>query len=86
MRRRDVIGLLGGATAWPFTAQAQQPMPVIGLLGTSSPYRLRAFREGLGEIGYTEGRNVVIDYHRAEGGNERLPSLAADLRREWPAD
>lgn len=67
MRRREFLGALGGAAAtWPLIARAQQPvMPVIGLLGSESPEwytnRLRAFREGLGETGYVEGRNVTID-------------------------
>src|SRR5262245_58247684 len=87
IRRRHVITLLGGAAAaWPLAARGQpSEIPVIGLLGTSSPYRLRAFREGLGESGYTEGRNVMIDYRRAEGVNEHLPSLAADLVRKQVA-
>jgi putative tryptophan/tyrosine transport system substrate-binding protein len=87
VKRRGFITLVGGAAvAWPLPARAQpSEMPVIGLLGTSSPYRLRAFREGLGQTDYTEGRNVMIDYHRAEGSNERLPFLAADLVRKQVA-
>jgi putative tryptophan/tyrosine transport system substrate-binding protein len=86
MRRREFIGLIGGLAAFPLTARAQQgSMPVVGFLGTSSPelfaQPLRAFREGLRETGYVEGRNVGIEFRWANGQNDRLPELAADLVR-----
>src|SRR4051794_37507481 len=87
MRRRDFVTLLGGAAAvWPFAAQAQQPsVPVIGFLSSVSPdgytERLRGFRQGLKDTGYSEGENVAIEYLWAEGELERLPALAADLVR-----
>src|SRR5262249_39770439 len=83
MRRRQVITLLGGAGAWPLAASAQQTLPVIGwisLIGVPE-YIVRAFRQGLGEIGYIEGRNVHIEFQSADGQYDRLPALTADLVR-----
>jgi putative ABC transport system substrate-binding protein len=87
MRRREFITLVGGATAYPVTARAQQPsMPVIGFLHSTSPAAnadfLRAFRQGLKEMGYVEGENVAIEYRWAENQNDRLPALATELVRQ----
>jgi putative ABC transport system substrate-binding protein len=84
MRRREFIAGLGSAATWPVVARAQQPsLPVIGFLSPASPDTRRdwiaAFHRGLAEVGYAEGRNVAIEYRWAEGQNERLPLMAADL-------
>jgi putative ABC transport system substrate-binding protein len=84
MQRREFIGLIGGA-AWPVAARAQQPMPVIGFFHLTSleltRENLAAFHRGLGDTGYIEGKNVVIEYRWAHGQNDRLPTLVAELVR-----
>ena len=83
IRRRDFITLLGGAAAWPVAARAQQPsLPVIGVLSANPRESLsKGIRQGLGETGYVEGRNMAIEFHWAENQFDRFPLLAGDLVR-----
>jgi putative ABC transport system substrate-binding protein len=89
MRRREFLGALGGAVTWPVAARAQQAMPVIGFLNGASPTELSArvvaFRAGLAERDYVEGRNVAIEYRWGSGHYERLPDMALDLVRRGVA-
>ncbi len=84
MRRREFIGLVGGAAAWPLVGRAQQATPpVIGWMSARSPedsaHLLAAFREGLGTIGFIEGQNVLFEFRWARGQYDQLPALASDL-------
>src|SRR5262252_3756536 len=85
LKRRDVITLLGAAAAWPLAARAQQPaIPVIGWLRAGRPAtadRLTAFRQGLNDLGYIEGRNVAVE-RRDSDQYDRLPELASELVRD----
>jgi putative tryptophan/tyrosine transport system substrate-binding protein len=90
MKRRAFITLLGGAAAaWPLVASAQPAMPVVAFLAVGSPDALRArvvaFRKGLSETGYVEGRNVAVEYHWLEGSYERLPAVLDDVIRRGVA-
>ena len=84
MKRREFITLLGGATALPRAARAQQPaLPVLGFLHSQSPESfvdaLRGFRQGLKEAGFVDGENLTIEYRWANNQLDRMPALAAEL-------
>ena len=83
MRRREFIGGLGSAAAWPVAARAQQPaVPVVAVLGArAAERRLAAFNKGLSETGYVDGQNVRVEYHWLEDQYDRVPALIADLVR-----
>jgi len=85
MKRRTFIAGIAGAAAWPATAHAQDASPVIGFLNSSTPAvageNIAATLRGLAEAGYVEGRNLRLEYRRAEGHLDRLPALADDLVR-----
>ena len=91
MKRRAFLGVMGSAVAaWPLAARAQQTaMPVIGFLRSAplaaSAHLITAFRQGLKEVGYVEGQNVVIEYRSVEDQSDRLPALIAGLMRRRPA-
>ena len=83
MKRREFIATIAAAAAWPLAARAQQPMPVVGYLSSGSAgaftSRLSAFRHGLADAGFHEGQNLAIEYRWADGQDQRLPAMAADL-------
>src|SRR5215472_17695648 len=84
MRRREFIAVISGAAAWPFAARAQQSaMPVVGILQPGSPevyvHFMEAFRRGLGEGGYVDGKNVVIESRWPRTDSDGLSELATEL-------
>ena len=85
MRRREFLGVLGGAAAvWPLAAQAQQPaLPIVGFVNGASAQsyarELAAFLKGLSEAGYVDGKNVVVEYRWADSQNDRPPGILAEL-------
>ena len=83
--RRQLLAAPGGATAWPVAVRGQQTqaLPVVGYVSIAgaTPERERAFRQGLGEAGYSEGRNVTVEYHILDGNFDRLPAVMDDLAR-----
>jgi putative ABC transport system substrate-binding protein len=85
MRRREFIGLVGGAAAWPLAAPAQAAMPVVGFLRSTSAAEatelVTAFRDGLKDAGFIDGQNVAIEFRWADGRSDRLPELLAELIR-----
>jgi putative ABC transport system substrate-binding protein len=83
LQRREFIAGLGGAAGWPLATQAQpRALPVVGYVSVAAPpEREVAFRQGLGEAGYSEGRNVTVEYHFLDGKFDRLPAVMADLVR-----
>ena len=90
MRRRKFLGLVGAGAAWPLMTRAQQAeKPLIGFLHSASASafaeHIPAFHKGLNEAGYVDGQNVTVEYRWAEGRNETLPALAADLVRRGAA-
>ena len=89
MRRRHFIIMVGSAVVWPLGARAHEVMPVIGVMSPQSAAtaarNIAAFRNGSRELGYTEGRNVRIEYRFADGVAERYPALVADLIALKPA-
>jgi putative ABC transport system substrate-binding protein len=88
MQRREFIAGLAGAAAWPLAALAQQTKPTVVWFdvrpGVPPPEVVEAFRRGLAQVGFSEGRDVTIEYHTTDGHYERLPELASDLVRRRP--
>jgi putative tryptophan/tyrosine transport system substrate-binding protein len=84
VKRRPFITILGGAAAWPLAVHAQQPaLPTVAFLSVGNPEvmagRVDAFRKGLGEVGYTDGKNVRVEFHWLEGNYDRLAAVLDDL-------